>query len=123
MVDADVSLEQLAEEAARAWDLELQHKWNGWEDLYRCAAPDVYIIVSKNDLETDPNVPFGEYRYNIALWPRLVPQPDEAKDHWKRSRGHAMLEKLKAAGRYRLMLTDDVNSVITEFDPKVDEAR
>ncbi|HYP39132.1 MAG TPA: hypothetical protein VEX13_02130, partial [Chloroflexia bacterium] len=64
----------------------------------------------------DRDMNFGEYRYHISI--RALNAVDgEERREWGDTFAQQVFKKLKATGKYPLMLTDDLQTRLEEYRP------
>jgi len=102
--------------------IKLQRLSASGETWYEFRDPSIALTVGDHELENDRDMNFEDYRYQISV--RAINVWDWEK-HQKRCRdfARAVFEKLKATGRYRLLLVEDIQKKLDEFHPEPALAR
>ena len=120
LVDVDESLEEFAKHVEDELAIRLERKSDAHSVWYDYDDPRIYLVVYEHELENDRDLRFEDYRYEIALWPERGENPERVQEQWRTELGPAMFEKLKATGRYDLMLVEEVQRKLAEYHPALE---
>jgi hypothetical protein len=115
-VEAEESFEEFVSRMASLLDLDLKPQRDDYDYWYSTANPRFYLDVTQHELENDEDKLFENYRYQIAIRPfKVVTEED-----WEQAVeqiGQPVYDKLKTLDRYPLMMTDDVDVKLDEYEP------
>jgi hypothetical protein len=89
-------------------------------DYYVFADQHKRITLSVGDMVNDRDMNFEDYQYYIGIQAIGWRYPEE-HDRILNESSRSIFEKLKATGRYPLMMTYDVQRKLDEFQPKPSE--
>jgi hypothetical protein len=119
-VDTDAPLEDFAQELGSLLALKLEPCHDEFDTWYEARAPKVALTVGEHDFETDRDMSFGGYRYHVSIRALNIGDGDERKEV-SNTFARQVFQKLKATGKYALMLTDDLQTKLEEYRPsKID---
>lgn len=121
--DADEPLEEFAANVEGALAIRLERRSDAHSVWYDYDDPLFYLMIYEHELENDRDPRFEDYRYEIALWPKRGSHPEEVMERWRTVLAPAMFEKLKATGRYDLMLVEEVQRKLAEYHPALEPVR
>lgn len=115
-LNTEQTLEEVVELVSTSFNLNLEMQRDDDEIWYATANPRFYLDVGYHELENDKDKLFENYRYQIAIRPFKV----VSEEDWERAVeqiGRPMYDKLKSLNRYPLMMTDDVDLKLDEYEP------
>jgi hypothetical protein len=116
LVDTDAPLDDFAQELESLLALKLESHCDDLDTWYEARTQKVMLTVGEHDFETDRDMAFGEYRYHISI--RALDFGDTAEPkEWSDKFARQLFQKLKAMGKYALMLTDDLQVKLEEYRP------
>jgi hypothetical protein len=94
------------------------HHYYVFSDEYRRIT--LIEIKDREGFENDGDMNFGDYQYYVSVQAIGWKYPEE-HDRILNESSRSIFEKLKATGRYPLMMTYDVQRKLDEFQPKPSE--
>ena len=115
LIHTEEPLDRLAQELEQLLQISLKRKADEYDAWYEHDNDDVYLIVAEHELENDRELRFEDYRYDLALWPKRRPGVEQYNKKWRDDLAPAIFNKLKATGRYDLMLVEGVQTKLDEF--------
>jgi hypothetical protein len=80
----------------------------------------ITLSTTGEGFENDKNMNFGDYQYYVSVQAIGWKYPED-RDRILNESSRSIFEKLKAIGRYPLMMTYDVQRKLDEFYPKPSE--
>lgn len=122
-LDSANDLNTVAADVGRVLGLPLASRSDDGDIWYEHADAEVYETLGQNTLEGSPALPLGSYRYHLALWPRRGSTPDETERLWREEKAPALFQRLRATGRYPLLLIEGVQTKLAEYHPAAAAAR
>ncbi|HEX9989229.1 MAG TPA: hypothetical protein VGE45_12220 [Chloroflexia bacterium] len=114
--DTDAPLDDFAQELASLLALKLEACQDDLDTWYEIRTPKVVLTVGEHDFEPDRDMNFGEYRYHISVRALNTGNGDERRE-WIDTFARQVFQKLKATGKYPLILTDDLQTKLEEYQP------
>ncbi len=117
-IDAQGSLEALAYEMNKLLEIDLTPSASDNVPSYQDGTRPAFLLslMNDHDMVNDRDMHFEDYTYQFNVW--ATKHIDWATNR-KTCFDFALLsfKKLEEAGRYRLMLTEDMQSKLDSFDP------
>ena len=117
-IESDVTLDQFAKQLSVLLGLSLQPKADEYERWYEAYIPNGFLDVGKHNFDDDKDMNFESYRFDLRIWPQNVVTEEDWQKALK-TMACPIFEKLKAAGRYSLMLVEDLQVKLDEFHPQL----
>lgn len=107
-IQSDQPLDQLKDELSAI--LSLDFAWDASDECWWAvgARGQVELLLYVHDFESETDLPFEEYRYVLRV-------ADARDDHTKLTR--QFFRKLSSANRWRLLMTNDLQVRLDEFEP------
>jgi len=118
-IDAHESLPQLVRDVEAACNVKFTRLCADTGERYEYRDPlGVVCLWDEHELENDRGLNFEDYRYEMNVRPYRT--TDWARDQRAAYELTARLfERLKTTGRYRLLLVEELQKRLQEFDPQV----
>lgn len=115
-VASALPLEGFVKELERLLEIELS-RFTSEEDIwYEGKAPNIFLDVLEHDLENDRDLLFENYRQQISV-AADYPWDPRAREKARNDYAYWVFRKLKALGKYNLLMTDNVSRKLEEFHP------
>ncbi len=115
--DAKAPLGIFMREIETVLGFKLQRVDEGGETWYEFRNPRIVLTVGEHDFETDRDMNFADYRYNLSVRALNINTEKERKQ-WREEFARAVFEKLKATRRYPLMMVENLGVKLDEFRPE-----
>ncbi len=111
------SQDALAREVSHLLDINLECAADGANVLYKCLGSDFELLLYEDhDMENDRDMNFEDYMYEVSFWRLNLPDREKAQANTLRFAWFAF-NKLKEAGQYSLMLVENTQRKLAEFNP------
>jgi hypothetical protein len=119
LVEGDTSLEGLAAEVEQLLEVTGKHYRAEDDPYYVLYEARTEVIVRENTSFNEGGLNLEDYHFEIDVrgWGSGF-QAVGDKDRWEDERAHFLFEQLKATGRYRLLLTRELERKEDEFTPQ-----
>lgn len=116
-IAADTTLTTAVSEFETILGLELHKVSNEEETWYEYKSPAILLQLSEHHFEADQGLNFPEYRHHISIYPGTRDQRTEEDWHkWRKAQANPVFEKLKSTGKYKLMMVDDLQVLLAQYD-------
>jgi hypothetical protein len=115
-IDTDLSLEQIATELGILLQLTFESQQDEYEKWYAVRNEEGLFTIGTHDFEGDDNMPFKNYKYEMAFWVNRD-KPSNEREDIQQEVGEKVFEKLKVARKYALLYVFDVQKKIAEYKP------
>ena len=121
-VDTKLDQAEFTKEFTLISGLILNHKPDEYGGRYETQQPEFLLDLSTHDFDNDRNLNFEAYRYDV----RLIPFGITSDQEWSNFLAKVVRPlylKMKAAGDFSLMLVDDLQAKLEEFNPQLSTTR
>lgn len=115
-VDAEIPLDQMAEEVGELSGLRFEHQKDEYEEWYAARTDDGLFTIGTHDFDGDDSMKLKDYKYEIAFWENRDKSPEE-REKLQHEIGKRLFEKLKSTGKYPLVYVFDVQRKLDEYHP------
>ncbi len=115
-IASDILVETLRKEITSILNIKLQPRSDGAETFFEFRDAQVVLTLGTHDLENDRDIHFEDYRYQLSVRARNI-KNEVQRRKWCEEFAYSAYRKLKATGKYRLMLVDDIQVKLAAFSP------
>ena len=117
-IAADITLTTMASELETILGLKLYEVSNEGETWYEHKTSAILLQLSEHHFGADQGLNFREYRHHISIYPGTRDQrTEEDWVNWREAQVTPVFERLKSTGKYRLMMVDDLQVLLSQYDP------
>jgi hypothetical protein len=122
MVDTDETLEGFAQQISSLLSLPLEFQRDQYDEWFAGVNPNFHLDLGGHDYDNDHDMLFENYRYDITIRPSNIVTDEDWQNAIEFIKTN-VYEKLKATGRYSLMLTEQLGRKLDEYQPATPAAQ
>ena len=115
-IDSSLPLERLAEDLKLVLHLDFQQRQDRDETYFEAVGAPAYMTFGTHDFENDGDLHFQNYRFDLSIEAPYPPEGEESPTS-EEVLSRRIYDVLRASGRYRIMLVDNLQSKIEQFSP------
>jgi hypothetical protein len=116
MVNTDENLEEFAQQVSSLLGLSLEFRHDQYDEWFTGVSPNFHIDLGVHDYDNDHDMLFENYRYDVTIRPSKIVTSEDWQNAIEFVKAN-VYEKLKATGRYSLMLTEQLGKKLDEYEP------
>lgn len=113
---SNLSLEDFVQTLKALLHVDFERATHGSEVWYEFRDAYVVVTVGEHDYEDDRNLTFRDYRFDIEVRALNIKTEAERKE-WRDGRSYSLFERLKDTRQFSLLLVENLNTKLKEFQP------
>ena len=112
--DAPIPVEAFIADVENLFSMVFTYRSDEYNAWYEYNDATVNVTAGVHDFVNDSDIAFEDYHFDVDFWPHYSYE-EAVREKWRAEIAPAYFEKLKATGRYSLMLVEDVQLKLAEY--------